>query len=59
MSIALTYNIVSYEALGLIKPFIWSCWGHTMSKCFQYATNNTKVFTSITLTSIKTCHFIL
>jgi hypothetical protein len=59
MTIALTYNIVSYKVLGLVKPFIRSCWGHTMSKCFEYAINNTKVSTSLTLISIRTCHSIL
>jgi hypothetical protein len=29
MTIALTYNVVSYEVLGLVKPFIQSCSGHT------------------------------
>jgi hypothetical protein len=27
MTIALTYNIIFYEVLGLIKPFIQSSWG--------------------------------
>jgi hypothetical protein len=32
MTSALT-SVVSCELLGLITPFIGSCWGHAMSKC--------------------------
>jgi hypothetical protein len=28
----LTY-VVSCEVLGLLVPFVGSCWGHAMSKC--------------------------
>jgi hypothetical protein len=52
MTNALTF-IVYYEALGLQTPFVVSCWGHAMSKCTQYATNDAKVFTRVTFVSIK------
>jgi hypothetical protein len=25
--------VVSCEVLGLLAPFVGSCWGHAMSKC--------------------------
>jgi hypothetical protein len=35
------------------KDLLGSCWGHAMSKCDQYATNDAKVFTRLTSVSIK------
>ncbi len=32
MTFALTF-VVSCEVLGLLAPFVGSCWGHAMSKC--------------------------
>jgi hypothetical protein len=43
MTIALTYNIVSHEVLGINKTFYTKLLGAYMSKCFQHARNNTKV----------------
>jgi hypothetical protein len=54
MSISLT-SIVFYEVLKLVKPFIENCWGHAMSKCCQYITNDTKAFVSLMPISIKKC----
>jgi hypothetical protein len=45
--------VVPCETLGLQTPFVGSCWGHAMSKCVQYATNDTKVSTKLTFVSIK------
>ncbi len=42
-------SIVSCEALGLQTPFVGSCWGHIMSKCTQYATDDAKVSTGLPL----------
>jgi len=39
MTNALTFD-VSCETLGSQTPFVGSCWGHAMSKCDQYATND-------------------
>jgi hypothetical protein len=41
--------------LRLIKPFIENCWGHAMSKCCQYITNDTEAFVSLKSISIKEC----
>ncbi len=38
ITFALTY-IVFCEVFGLSTPFVCTCWGHIMSKCFQYVTN--------------------
>jgi hypothetical protein len=47
MTIALT-SIVSCEVLGLTTPFVGACWGHAMSKCCQYATDDSKVCVGLT-----------
>jgi hypothetical protein len=39
----LTWYVVSYEVLGLSAPSIMACWGHVMSKCCQYAIEESKV----------------
>jgi hypothetical protein len=52
MTNALTFD-VSCETLGLQTPFLGSCWGHAMSKCDQYATNDVKVSIKLTSISIK------
>jgi hypothetical protein len=49
MYINLTY--VSWN-LGLLAPFVGSCWGHAMSKCCQYATNDSKICVGLTSISI-------
>ncbi len=36
-------NIVSCVILLLPQPCVVSCYGHAMSKCCQYATNDLKV----------------
>jgi hypothetical protein len=33
MTSTLTY-VVSCEVLGLLAPFVSSCWDHAMSKCY-------------------------
>jgi len=58
MTNALT-SIVSCKLLRLTMPFIGSYWEHAMSKCGQYATNDIRVFTRLTLISIKECQSIL
>jgi hypothetical protein len=35
--------VVSCQALRLTTHFVGACWGHAMSKCCQYATNDNKV----------------
>jgi hypothetical protein len=51
MTISLTF-IVSCQVLRLTTPFIKSYWGHTMFKCYKYATHNIKVYTRLTSISI-------
>jgi hypothetical protein len=58
MTIVVTF-VVSCELLKFTTPFIGSCWWHAMSKCCKYATNDTKVYTRLTLISIKECQSIL
>jgi hypothetical protein len=52
MTNALT-STISYETLSLQTPFVGSCWGHAMSKCIQYATDDAKVSTRLTFVSIN------
>jgi hypothetical protein len=33
INLATMIYVVSCEILGLLAPFIGSCWGHAMSKC--------------------------
>jgi hypothetical protein len=33
-------STISCEILSLQTPFVGSCWGHAMSKCTQYATDD-------------------
>jgi hypothetical protein len=58
MTIA-SISIVSYKVLGLTTPFTRSCWGHAMSKCCQYAIDDTKVCVGLTIISIKEYQSIL
>jgi hypothetical protein len=39
--------------LGLSTPFVGSHWGYAMFKCYQYAIDNTKVYSRSTSISIK------
>jgi hypothetical protein len=51
--------VVFCETLGLQTPFARSCWGHVMSKCTQYVTNDAKVSTKLTFVFIKETKSIL
>jgi hypothetical protein len=51
--------IVFCQILGMLTLFVGACWGHAMSKCCQYATNDTKVCASVILISIKLAQFVL
>jgi len=52
-------TIISCEVLGLTTPFVGACWGHAISKCCQYATNDSKVYVGLTSISIKETQSIL
>jgi len=43
MTFTLTWYVVCYEVLGLSTPSVMACWGHVMSKCCQYAIEESKV----------------
>jgi hypothetical protein len=58
MTFPLTF-IVSYEVLGLLAPFVGSCSGHAMSKCCQYALDDSKVCVGLLFMSIKEAQSIL
>jgi len=58
MIFALTY-VVFCEVLRLATPSIWACWGHTMFKSCQYATNNFKICVNLISISIKERQSIL
>jgi hypothetical protein len=49
---ALNY-VVSYNSLGLLKPFDGSCFEHEFSKVCKYAIRNDKLCTSLSYASIK------
>ncbi len=42
MTFALTF-FLSCEVLELLTPFVGAYWGHAMSKCCQYPTNDSKL----------------
>ncbi len=42
ITFALTF-VLSCELLELLTPFVGACWGHAMSKCCQYPTNDSKL----------------
>ncbi len=48
-----------FHVLGLITPFVGTSWGHVMSKCCQFAIDDSKVCVSLTFLSIKKTWFIL
>jgi hypothetical protein len=50
---------MSYQIIGMLTPFVGVCWGHAMSKCCQYATDDTKVCAGLILISIKLTQFVL
>lgn len=50
---------MSCQILGMLTPFVGPWWGHVMSKCCQYATNDTNVCVSFILISIKLAQFVL
>ncbi len=52
MTSTLTWYVVSCEVLGLLAPFVMACWGHVMSKCCQYAIDESKVCVGLPLISI-------
>jgi hypothetical protein len=45
--------VVSCEVLGLSTPFVGSCWGHVMFKCYQYVIDDSKVCANLFFISIK------
>ncbi len=45
-------NIVSCVPLVLLQPYVVICYGHAMFKCYQYATNDLKVFNGMKEVSI-------
>jgi hypothetical protein len=45
--------VVFCEILGLLTPFVRSCWGHAMSKCCQHVADDSKVCLNLTLILIK------
>jgi len=52
MTSTLTF-VVYCEVLKLLAPFLRTCWGHAMSKCCKYATNDSKIYVGFTSISIK------
>jgi hypothetical protein len=47
------------QILGMLIPFVGACWGHAMSKCCQFAIDDTKVCVGLVLISIKLAQSIL
>jgi hypothetical protein len=58
MTFALT-SIVSFEVWALSTPFVGTCWGHVMSKCYHYAIDDSKECVSLTSISIKEAKLVL
>jgi hypothetical protein len=58
MTFVLT-SIVSCEVLRLLALFVGSSWGHAMSKCCQYSTDDSKVCACLSSISIKEAQSIL
>jgi hypothetical protein len=52
VTFALT-SVVSCEVMGFLFCFVGVFWGHTMSKCCQYAIDDSKVCNGLILISIK------
>jgi len=46
-------QIVSYERLGILAPCEGVCFGHALSKTYQYSTSDEKVSSSLQLVNIK------
>jgi len=51
-------SMVLCQALRLTTPFARACWGHAMSKCCQYATDDSKVSSGQSV-SIKEAQLVL
>ncbi len=51
MDIALC-SIIDYEPLKLLQLYEGICFGHVMSKAYQYAMNDDKVSMSLTLVNV-------
>ncbi len=52
MTSTLTF-VVFCCVLGTSTPFVGSCWGHVMFKCYQYAIDDSKVCVNLLSISIK------
>ncbi len=52
-------NIVSYVPFMLSQPYATIFYGHDMSKCCQYATNDLKMCNGMREVSIKAIQFSL
>jgi hypothetical protein len=52
MTSTLTF-VMSCEVLGLSTPFVGSCWGHVMFKCYQYVIVDSKACANLLSISIK------
>ncbi|KAJ7538060.1 hypothetical protein O6H91_11G033100 [Diphasiastrum complanatum] len=46
-------SVVDCEPLNLCEPYAGNCFGHVMSKCCQYATNDAKVCAGMKSISLK------
>ncbi len=52
-------SIVDYEPLKLLKVHKGTCFGHTMFKVCQYATNDDKVLVGLKSVNVKYAHVSL
>jgi hypothetical protein len=45
--------IINCELFKLLRVYEGTCFGHVMSKMYQYATNDNKVLMGLTLVNVK------
>jgi hypothetical protein len=45
--------IINCELFKLLRVYEGTCFGHVMSKMYQYATNDNKVLMALTLVNVK------
>ncbi len=51
--IAILHSIIDYEPLKILKVYEGTCFRHAMSKAYQYATNDNKIYVGLEHVNVK------
>jgi len=47
------HSLVDYEPLKILRVYEGTCFGHVMSRAYQYATNDDNIFVGLRNVNVK------